>query len=160
MWCSKSNKQSENLNTCSGAGLQPRLGNWGPTPPGSQRRPGLRLQAWGPPGSPGSHRRPPWPPAVNNGDQCVCSRDRRGERRDARRGFTCTGGKLARKPGLGRAGGGATAEVMAMTCGAGVGIAMETGGGAIMGCWCWGMTGGGAMAMPRAGRLGTGGETN
>lgn len=45
-----------------------------------------------------------------------------------------------------------------MTGGAGVGMAMETGGLAIMGCWCWGMTE--AMAIARAGRLGTGGEGN
>lgn len=50
------------------------------------------------------------------------------------------------------------AGVMAMTGGAGVGMAMETGGLAIMGCWCWGMTE--AMAIARAGRLGTGGEGN
>lgn len=50
------------------------------------------------------------------------------------------------------------AGAMAMTCVAGVGIAMETGGLAIMGCWCWGMTG--AKAMAKAGRLGTGGEGN
>lgn len=45
-----------------------------------------------------------------------------------------------------------------MTGGADVGMAMETGGWVIMGCWCWGMTG--AMAIARAGRLGTGGEGN
>lgn len=48
--------------------------------------------------------------------------------------------------------------VMAMTGGAGVGMAMETAGLVIMGCWCWGMTG--VMAIARAGRLGTGGEGN
>lgn len=49
---------------------------------------------------------------------------------------------------------------MAMTGGAGVGMDMdmETGGLVIMGCWCWGMTG--AMAIAKAGRLGTGGEGN
>ena len=43
-----------------------------------------------------------------------------------------------------------------MTGGAAVGMAIETGGVVIMGCWC--MTG--AMAIARAGRLGTGGEGN
>lgn len=52
----------------------------------------------------------------------------------------------------------AAAGVMAMTGGAGEGMAMETGGWAIIGCWCCGMTG--AMAMVRAGRLGTGGDGN
>lgn len=47
---------------------------------------------------------------------------------------------------------------MAMTGGAGAAMAIETGGLAIIGCWCWGMTG--AMAIARAGRLGTGGEGN
>lgn len=47
---------------------------------------------------------------------------------------------------------------MAMTGGAGVAMAMETGGLVIMGCWCWDKTG--AMAIARAGRLGTGGEGN
>lgn len=57
------------------------------------------------------------------------------------------------------AGGWASAAgVIAMVGGTGVGIAMETGVWAIMGCWCWGMTG--AMAIVRAGRLGTGGEGN
>lgn len=41
-----------------------------------------------------------------------------------------------------------------MTGAACAGMAMETGGLAIMGCWCW------AMAIARAGRLGTGGEGN
>ena len=52
------------------------------------------------------------------------------------------------------------AGAMAMTGGACVGMAMETGGAAIMGCWCWcwGMTE--AIAIARAGRLGTGGEGN
>lgn len=47
-----------------------------------------------------------------------------------------------------------------MTGGAGVGMDMdmETGGLVIMGCWCWGMTG--AMAIAKAGRLGSGGEGN
>lgn len=64
---------------------------------------------------------------------------------------------MAMKPLLVGACMGATG-CMAMTGGAGVGMAMETGGLAIMGCWCWGMTG--AMAIARAGRLGTGGEGN
>lgn len=64
---------------------------------------------------------------------------------------------MATKPVLVGACMGATG-CMVMTGGAGVGMAMETGGLAIMGCWCWGMTG--AMAIARAGRLGTGGEAN
>lgn len=70
---------------------------------------------------------------------------------------TCAGGKLAMKLVFVGAGAGG-AGVMAMTGGGGVGMAMETGGLVIMGCWCWGMTG--AMAIARAGRLGTGGEGN
>lgn len=72
--------------------------------------------------------------------------------------ITCTtGGKFVMKLVFWSVWAGA-AGVMAMTGGAGVGMAMETGGWGIMGCWCWGMTG--PMAMARAGRLGTGGEGN
>lgn len=67
--------------------------------------------------------------------------------------FTCAGGKLVMKLVFV----GATVAIC-MTGGAGVGTAMEIGELFIMGCWCWGMTV--AMAMARAGRLGTGGEGN
>ena len=70
---------------------------------------------------------------------------------------TCAGGKLAMK--LVFVGGwDGAADVMAMICGVGEGMAIETGVCVIMGCWCWGITG--AMAIVRDGRLGTGGEGN
>lgn len=70
---------------------------------------------------------------------------------------TCAGGKLVMKLVFVAAWAGATVAIC-MTGGAAVGMAMEMGGLFIMGCWCWGMTV--AMAMARAGRLGTGGEGN
>lgn len=142
--------------TCFGAEVQSLWGNFQPNPPGTQWRLGLLLLPLEPPGSPGSHRHRLWAP------ESTCSwvrseeRSSKGECR-TKGIITCAGGKLVIKLVFVGAWVGATG-VMDMTGGAGVGMAMETGGLVIMGCWCWGRTG--VMAIARAGRLGTGGEGN
>ncbi len=67
--------------------------------------------------------------------------------------FTWTGGKLVMKLAGGCTGG---FGVIPITGGAATGMAMDTGGWVMMGCWCWCRTAGIAIA----GRLGTGGVGN
>lgn len=144
--------------TCFGAEVQWLWGNFHPAPPGTRWRPGLLLLPLEPPGIPGSHRHRLWLPASTC--QCVRSELQSTKTKHRTIGFvTCAAGKLVMKLVFVGAWACATG-VMAMTGGAGVAMAMamETGGLVTMGCWCWDKTG--AMAIARAGRLGTGGEGN